>query len=206
MLEFEKPYELLSTVKELRLHGIEIELCNEEKEKYEKLKKKKEILTHNVDIKEIIDNYEKDPTEFEKLCALLFRQMGYEANVTSKTNDGGYDIVLMKNQIKAIVECKCYSIGNKVGRPEVQKLVGANNIVLADKMIFITTSEFSSYAVTYSNEVGVELIDGCKLLQLLKDYLFLEKGKTKIDIRECYLEISDMRTYVPKDIYQNYFW
>ena len=42
-------------------------------------------------------------------------------------------------------------------------------------MIFITTSSFSSYAVSYAREVGMELIDGCKLMQLLKEYLFLEE-------------------------------
>ena len=71
-------------------------------------------------------------------------------------------------------------------------------------MIFITTSSFSSYAVSYAREVGMELIDGCKLMQLLKEYLFLEET-SEININESYLEISDMRSYVPKDIFEEYF-
>ncbi|WP_195634996.1 restriction endonuclease [Blautia massiliensis (ex Durand et al. 2017)] len=61
----------------------------------------------------------------------------------------------------------CYSIGHKVGRPNIQKLVGANNVVLADKMIFITTSDFSGVAISYAEEVEVKLINGNKLMELL---------------------------------------
>lgn len=112
--------------------------------------------------------------------------------------------MLLRNDEKTIVECKCYSHKNKVGRPAIQKLVGANNIALADKMIFITTSDFSSYAVSYSGEVGVELINGCKLIQMLNEFLFLEETK-EINIEEGYLEIADMRPYVPQDIFDKYF-
>lgn len=205
VLEFEKPYELLRVVKELRLRGVDIQLSKEEKEKYAKLKRKKDFFAQSSDIQKIIDTYEEHPTDFEKLCALLFQKMGYRTQVTAKSNDGGYDIILRKNQSKAIVECKCYSLGNKIGRPAIQKLVGANNIALADGMVFITTSEFSSYAVAYAKEAGVELIDGRKLLRLLNEYLFLGEQERGVYLEECYLEVSDMRPYVPEDIYEDYF-
>lgn len=205
LLECEKPYVLLEFVNQLRSKGITIDLCDEEKIKYSELKKKKEIYNKNMDIQEIIERYEERPTDFEKFCAELFERMGYYTEITLQSNDGGYDLILLRDNEKTIVECKCYSQTNKVGRPAIQKLVGANNIALADKMVFITTSEFSSYAVTYANEVGVELIDGYKLLQLLKEYLFLEEQVKEINIEESFLEISDMRPYVPKDIFDNYF-
>lgn len=198
------PYDLLYVVKQLRLQGVEIDLCEEEKRKYIELKKKNSVFHKNMDIQKMIDNYEEKPTDFEKFCAVLFDKMGYHTRVTPPSNDGGYDIVLLRNNEKTIVECKCYSLKNKIGRPALQKLVGANNIALADKMIFITTSSFSSYAVSYAREVGMELIDGCKLMQFLKEYLFLEET-SEININESYLEISDMRSYVPKDIFEEYF-
>ena len=205
VLEFEKPYELLGVVKELRLRGVKIQLSKEEKEKYAKIKRKKDFFAQSSDIQKIIDHYEEHPTDFEKLCALLFQKMGYRTQVTAKSNDGGYDIILRSGQSKAIVECKCYSLGNKIGRPAIQKLVGANNIAMADGMVFITTSEFSSYAVSYAKEVGVELIDGHKLLRLFNEYLFLGEQEQGVYLEECYLDVSDMRPYVPEDIYEDYF-
>lgn len=205
VLEFERPYELLSVVKELRCHGVEIQLSKEEKEKYKRLKRKKDFFAQSSDIQKIIDNYVERPTDFERLCALLFQKMGYGTQVTAKSNDGGYDIVLWKGQSKAIAECKCYAIGNKIGRPAIQKLVGANNIALADGMVFITTSEFSSYAVSYAKEAGVELVDGHRLLKLLNEYVFFGEQERGLYMEECYLEVSDMRPYVPEDIYEDYF-
>ena len=135
----------------------------------------------------------------------LFESLGYIAKLTPPTNDGGYDILLTRGGEKTIVECKCYSIGHKVGRPNIQKLVGANNVVLADKMIFITTSDFSSAAISYAEEVEVKLINGNKLMELLHKQGFIEKEKVKINVMECQLETADLYPYVPRDIYESFF-
>lgn len=46
---------------------------------------------------EILQNpgyvYNLEPCEFEELVAGVFRRMGFNANVTQKTHDGGKDIV-----------------------------------------------------------------------------------------------------------------
>ena len=140
MVFTKRPYELVGVVKKLRLQGIAIDLCKEERIKRADLLKKKETFACNSDIQKIVDYYSEKPTDFEGLCSELFESLGYIAKLTPPTNDGGYDISLTRGGEKTIVECKCYSIGHKVGRPNIQKLVGANNVVLADKMIFITTS------------------------------------------------------------------
>lgn len=205
MLTSLDPCDILYVVRELRSTGIDIDLCKEERSKYNKIYKRKEAFTHNGSIQDIINYYEEKPTDFERLCAELFNRMGYESKVTPKTNDGGYDILLSQNSQRTIVECKCYSMKYKIGRPAVQKLVGANSTILADRMIFITTSNFSENAVIYANETDVELINGCKLLELLTKYDFLEQQEIEVDMSECQLEVSDMRSYIPKDIYRRYF-
>ena len=71
---------------------------------------------------------------------------------------------------RCIVECKCYNSTNEsVGRDAVQKLVGANAIVQAQRMIFVTTARFTDAAVEYaqSTPIPVELIDGNKLEQII---------------------------------------
>ena len=47
------------------------------------------------------------------------------------------------------------SLDNKIGRPLIQKLDGANRTVHADKMIFITTSDFSVAAIEFAQEANV---------------------------------------------------
>lgn len=200
-----RPYDLVGVVKRLRLQGTKIDLCKEEKRKRANLLKKKEVFAHNSDIQKIIDYYSEKPINFERLCLELFESLGYVAKLTPPTNDGGYDILLNKGAEKTIVECKCYSIEHRVGRPSIQKLVGANNIVLADKMLFITTSDFSVAAISYAEEVGVELINGNKLMELLDKQGFIEKEKVKLNVMECQLEIADLYPYVPRDIYESFF-
>lgn len=200
-----RPYDLVEVVRRLRLQGIKIDLCKEEKKKYLSILDKKETFAQNSDIQKIIDYYSEKPTNFEGLCSELFESLGYTAKLTPPTNDGGYDILLNKGTEKAIVECKCYSIEHKVGRPSIQKLVGANNIVCADKMIFITTSDFSTAAISYANELGVQLINGNSLIQLLDKQGFIKKEKVEIGLMECQLETSDLYPYVPHDIYENFF-
>ncbi len=131
--------------------------------------------------------------------------MGYEYEVTPPTNDGGYDILLRKNGKSIIVECKCYSPDKNIGRPSIQKLVGANQIVQADRMLFITTSDFSQAAVEYAETTGVELINDYGLLEIMRKQGFLKKKYEDVDNRECELELRDMRAYVPGDIYIKYF-
>lgn len=205
LLFSKRPYDLIEAVKMLRIQGVEIDLCEEEKKKRSNLVKKREAFAHNTDIRKIIDYYSEKPTNFERLCSELFQSLGYVAKLTPPTNDGGYDILLNNGIERIIVECKCYSTEHKVGRPSIQKFVGANNIVLADRMIFITTSDFSASAVSYAKEVGVELINGCKLVELLDKQGFFEKEKVEVGVMECQLKVLDLYPYIPNDIYERFF-
>ncbi len=59
-----------------------------------------------------------------------------------------------------------------VGRPELQKFVGALKGQRADKGIFITTSSFTKNAVDYvaGLDMRVVLIDGGKLTDFMIDH------------------------------------
>ena len=61
---------------------------------------------------------------------------------------------------------------NTVGRPEIQKFVGALHGRRARKGVFLTTSSFSSDAIDYANNIDskVVLIDGITLAQLMIDF------------------------------------
>ena len=205
IVETNRPYDMLYIVRQLRQRNVKIGLCIEEKNKYLKLFKIKQASLNSTNIKDIINHYAEKPTDFEHLCAKLFERMGFVSEVTAQTNDGGYDIILKKGSVVSIVECKCYSTTHKVGRPDIQKLVGANSVVLADKMIFITTSDFSSSAISYATKSDVILVNGKNLMKLLRKYNFFKEEKAKVSLSECQLENIDLRPFIAIDIYERYF-
>ncbi len=200
----EIPYELMELVRCLRSKNIKIDLCKEEIKKFDSRLKNKEVALEMTTIQAIVERFKDEPTRFEKFCAELYEKMGYISEVTQPTNDGGYDIRISGNDYTAIVECKCYAMENKIGRPMLQKLVGAN-IIQANHMIFITTSDFSENAIAYANIVGIELINGKKLIQLINLYMPFETQEYGVSEEEYQLEIEDMESYVPSDIYEDYF-
>lgn len=200
-----RPYQIIRLVETLRNQGAYITPCQEESQKIDALTKQYNAFSTNSSLRDIVDFYSDNPTRFEALCADLFQKMGYSAQVTPPTNDGGYDIVLTKDSSKTIVECKCYSVGHHIGRPTIQKLVGANSIAHADHMLFVTTSNYSSGAIEYAASSGVSLINGSELLKLLSTYGFLHKNDVTIAPSEWQLTVSDLKPYVPTDIYSRFF-
>lgn len=116
--------------------------------------------------------------------------MGYVACVTPATNDGGFDIKLVSESSVALVECKCYNQTNKIGRPSLQKLVGANSIEHADKLIFITTSSFTPSALEYAIIPNIETINGLQLITYLQKYLSFLPSDHSISISDSYLNIK----------------
>lgn len=82
------------------------------------------------------------PFEFERYVCDLFKLMGYQASVTSRSNDGGKDIIIYKKDYLAIAECKRYG-QKKVTRPDIQKFHSAIIDCGAEKGFYITTSDFT---------------------------------------------------------------
>lgn len=195
------PVQMIDLVKNIRnLYGDTIiKQSKEEKNKYNEIKRKKDLLNKLNDVQNIIESFTDNPSEFEVFCAELFRKMEYEAKVTPKTNDGGFDIILNKDSKKTIVECKCYSQKHNIGRPMIQKLVGANQEIKADNMIFITTSNFSKEAIQFARETSVDLIDGKKLIELINKYY---KKTIKIEVKrsEWELNYNDLQKFYPPDV------
>lgn len=78
---------------------------------------------------EIIDKINKmSPRYFELFCAtLLDENKNYmHAKATEVSCDGGMDVIATDCHFNKIyIECKHYVKDNHVGRPEVQKLIGA---------------------------------------------------------------------------------
>lgn len=100
-----------------------------------------------------IDNL-KGWYDFEIFVAKIFEQNGYYVYHTRKTNDGGKDIIVEKNNIKIYIECNYWNAHNAIGREAIQKLVGAAIMDGVQNAIFITTSGYNQNAITAANMIN----------------------------------------------------
>jgi restriction system protein len=114
--------------------------------------------------------------EFEIFMYLLFKELGYKTKLTEVTGDGGKDIILKDKFGDYIyVECKRWGNSWKVGRPELQKLVGAAYGDCINKMIFVTTGEYSNDAIKYSYKIeNMKLWD---MSNIMRNVLKINKKK-----------------------------
>jgi len=112
--------------------------------------------------------------EFESLMKALLAEMGFQAELTDVTGDGGIDIIAMLDRPfsggRYIFQCKRYAEGNVVGAPAIRDFYGAVTADRAIKGIFVTTSEFTAQAKEFATQTGIELVNRTKLLQLLDEY------------------------------------
>jgi restriction system protein len=111
----------------------------------------------------------------------LLVKMGYGGSIKDagkalgKSGDEGIDGTIKEDKLGLdiiYIQAKRWKPGNVVGRPELQKFVGALAGQGAKKGIFITTSNFTKEALEYTprNETKIVLIDGEQLAQLMFDY------------------------------------
>jgi len=132
-------------------------------------------------IQELLEKVkEQTPEFFETLVIDLLLKMGYggsrsdAGHTTKRTGDEGIDGTIYEDRLGLdiiYIQAKKWDKGT-IGRPEIQKFVGALHGQRAKKGIFITTSRFSNEAYDYTNtiESKVVLIDGEKLANLMIDF------------------------------------
>jgi len=125
--------------------------------------------------------YTNSPFFFEKLVIDLLLKMGYggiesTGLTTAQTGDGGIDGVIKQDVLgldSIYIQAKRWERDRAVGRPDIQKFVGALAGKNASKGVFITTSKYSESAVNYAENLPnnkVILIDGMELTKLMIKY------------------------------------
>lgn len=118
---------------------------------------------------------QKDRTglSFEDKCLRVLKAMGFIAQVTKRTGDGGIDLIATSSQPvisgKYIVQCKDWA--NPVGEPPLRDLYGVVSDQKANKGILITSSTFTDAAIEFAKGKQLELIDGDQLGALEQEYL-----------------------------------
>jgi restriction system protein len=139
------------------------------------------------------------PTFFERLVVEVIVKMGYggtrqdAGKAIGKAGDGGIDGIIKEDKLgldAIYIQAKRWE--NTVGRPEIQKFIGALAQQRAKKGLFITTSSFSADADDCVSriEAKVVLIDGETLAQMMIDHN---------------VGVSTVGTYEVKKIDSDYF-
>lgn len=126
---------------------------------------------------------ELSPDAFERLCQRLLREAGFiQVKVTGRSNDGGIDgagiIRLGLLSFPVVFQCKRYQ--GSVSAGVVRDFRGAME-GRAEKGLIITTGSFTRSATDEANRDGarpIDLIDGEKLVELLKEYNIGMKTRT----------------------------
>ncbi len=120
------------------------------------------------------------PARFEKLVVDLLLKMGYggtqedAGQVMGKSGDGGIDGIIKEDRLGLdviYIQAKRWE-SYVVGRPEIQKFVGALAAHKATKGVFITSSTYSKEAQEYISQITnkIVLIDGAMLAELMMDF------------------------------------
>ena len=139
------------------------------------------------------------PTFFEQLVVELLVKMGYGGSRRDagerigQTGDGGIDGIIKEDRLgldTIFIQAKRWQ--GTVGRPEIQKFVGALQGQRAKKGVFITTSTYTAEATDYATRIDtkVVLMDGKQLAGLIIDF----------DVG-----VAPAATYVVKRIDSDYF-
>lgn len=120
------------------------------------------------------------PAFFERLVVDLLVKMGYggtrqdAGRAIGRSGDEGIDGIINEDRLGLdVVYIQAKRWEGNIGRPEIQKFVGALAGQSARKGIFITTSDFAPSAREYvrnANQYKIVLIDGKMLGELMIDY------------------------------------
>ena len=133
-------------------------------------------------IDQLIEEVTKtSPAFFERLVVDLLFAMGYGgtrrelALAVGKSGDEGIDGVIQQDRLgldTIYLQAKKWQAESTVGRPDIQRFVGALHGKHARRGVFLTTAKFSKEALDYVTYIDTKviLIDGQRLANLMIDY------------------------------------
>lgn len=138
----------------------------------------------------------------EVLVLKLLEKMGYGADADSvmhlgQSGDEGVDGVINQDKLglqRIYVQAKRYKSDNTIGRPDIQRFLGALAGQGANGGVFMTTSRFSADAHDYvakNLSPRIVLIDGKELARLMIKYeigVQVKKSYQVVDIDDDYFE------------------
>jgi len=132
------------------------------------------------------------PDFFERLVVDIMISLGYGGSRADagksigQSGDEGIDGIIKEDRLGLdVIYLQAKRWDGTVGRPEIQKFVGALHGKRAKKGVFITTGRFSEDAIRYVESIDpkVILVDGRTLTELMIDYGLGTSTTAKYEIK-----------------------
>jgi restriction system protein len=149
------------------------------------------------------------PRFFENLVVDLMVAMGYGGSKADagrsigQTGDEGVDGIIKEDRLGLdVIYLQAKKWEGTVGRPEIQRFVGALHGKRAEKGVFITTGKFSEEATSYVGTINpkVILIDGWALANYMIDFNLGVATSASYEIRGADPRARRMGAGSPADI------
>jgi len=126
------------------------------------------------DRKQLLEHLrELDDQVFEEFLGDLWDQRGWETEVTSRTKDGGIDVVATCEfpiSLTVVIQAKRYSSSRSVSSTEVQQYSSLRHQRdTVDAVAIITTGGFSEQARETAEALNVKILNGDDLCRLIHD-------------------------------------
>lgn len=116
--------------------------------------------------------------DFKLLVGEAFRLKGYEVDEVGRGGpEEGMDLVLWKNDQKAVVQCKQWR-SYRAGVEVVRELIGVMQAIGADAGFLVTSGTFSPSARQFAAGQHVMLLDGQALRELIAQVQRAQASKT----------------------------
>jgi hypothetical protein len=117
-----------------------------------------------------------DPLKFELEIAALFRSLGYDAQATKASGDGGVDVLARRQNRRYVIQCKRYRQAIDPGR--IREFATTIRNFDADQGIFVTTSRFTEGCRAEAERHEIDLIDLDELVRLYGEQAVSEVAGT----------------------------
>lgn len=136
-----------------------------------------------------------NPKDFQTFVSNMVDQMGFQAEQQKFSGDGGIDVKasLQTDLGKTVYAIQVKRYDKAVSVEPVRELVGVMEDFAATNGVFITTSHFTAPASEYGMRHNVMMIDGNRLVELIKKYqLFGGKIGKQSNLKEFVMSASGL--------------
>ncbi|TDO99584.1 restriction system protein [Marinomonas balearica] len=129
--------------------------------------------------------------EFEYFVAHILECMGYKARVSSKSGDGGVDVIAHKDELgfePPIIKVQCKKSTGQNGEPDANQLLGA--LGEGEYGLFVNLGSYSRPArLLERNKAKLRLIDGDELVDLVLEHYpkLSHKYRALLPLKQIYV-------------------
>lgn len=115
-----------------------------------------------------------EPEQFENLVAGVMRAMGYHADVTQLSGDGGVDVLASRDPLRLqppTIKVQVKRTTNSIGGPTVQALLGTLSPGGNELALFVTLGNYSNDATHIARtRQDIRLLTGAQFIDLIFEH------------------------------------